>query len=762
MWFISVIPVISDFPRITIKIANSFRTKRTNMSQFRDFEGEFGSVKKYSLQELNSDKLIKRLRFEKAFNKDMNPDFQAILKNQPHKTSSKEEAGKGDPNYTFKSAKSKITLVGQGALALELEVAKRLKTAKEPKRKRNRVELAGRSELLEKLERKKHKKTNKGPKLIPMGQETQITLKEELAVEDEVFFDATQTMHTSDDSLKFMEVEGEVENDEDLEMEVEDDLEMEIEALETVENAGMNSADPQNEKGPDLLNESEELAGEDVNEENEENQENEIEPESTNGREQRPSPLDSSAVSLDVSLMKRTIMSQLSGKSFPLLEESSLAEPYHEVYGILKQTIKDYEGHSTLVVGPRGSGKSLIIDRALNELREIYHDLFITIKLNALLHSDDKIALREIARQLDTSSRSGDKTSTTFEQRAISDTFSNILLTLDSNAPGREYDEATEQPVPIVFIIDEIEKFTGSNKQTLLYNLFDLSQSSKIPICVVGVSTKITTGELLEKRVRSRFSQRTISIKRAPTIEDFWKNACLSLTVPHTLFDAFNDKTYPGAWNDKISELFTFPSGMKKVLYKIYFATKSYKDFNNCCMLPVSQISEACMFPQLEAFQKYLENQSPSYAQTIVCALSNLELLLVLAAARWIEKVDVPQVNFNLAYKEYKEMMKTFNKEATTLSSHTSHVDSNILASLKVSLKIWSPKVLRDSWANLFRMGILFDVVTSNNEVNVNNNYNMYKSVVLEDAKMMQLDITLEELGLLIEDLNSLKKLTKL
>ena len=107
-------------------------------------------------------------------------------------------------------------------------------------------------------------------------------------------------------------------------------------------------------------------------------------------------------------------------------------------------------------------------------------------------------------------------------------------------------------------------------------------------------------------------------------------------------------------------------------------------------------------------------------------------------------------------------MMKTFNREATTLSSNSSHIDSTVLASIKVSQRIWSPKVLRDCWANLYKMGILFDVITSNNEVNGNNNYNMYKETVIEDSKMLQLDASLDDLASLIDDSVSFKKLTRL
>ncbi|KAJ2938330.1 hypothetical protein O0L34_g13248 [Tuta absoluta] len=48
--------------------------------------------------------------------------------------------------------------------------------------------------------------------------------------------------------------------------------------------------------------------------------------------------------------------------------------------------------------------------------------------------------------------------------------------------------------------------------QTLLYNLFDVTQSQQAPMCVLGITNRIDVMDLLEKRVKSRFSHRHIFI----------------------------------------------------------------------------------------------------------------------------------------------------------------------------------------------------------------------------------------------------------
>lgn len=57
-------------------------------------------------------------------------------------------------------------------------------------------------------------------------------------------------------------------------------------------------------------------------------------------------------------------------------------------------------------------------------------------------------------------------------------------------------------------MLEEFDLFCTHHNQTLLYNLFDVSQSAQAPICVVGVTCRIDVVQLLEKRVKSRFSHR--------------------------------------------------------------------------------------------------------------------------------------------------------------------------------------------------------------------------------------------------------------
>lgn len=72
-----------------------------------------------------------------------------------------------------------------------------------------------------------------------------------------------------------------------------------------------------------------------------------------------------------------------------------------EILNIMTRAVQG-ESNSLLLLGGPGSAKSAIITAALNRLKQEYPDSgsFYTIRLDGQIQTDDKIALKEIARQL--------------------------------------------------------------------------------------------------------------------------------------------------------------------------------------------------------------------------------------------------------------------------------------------------------------------------------------------------------------------------
>lgn len=450
-----------------------------------------------------------------------------------------------------------------------------------------------------------------------------------------------------------------------------------------------------------------------------------------------------SADSSDISFIQSTIKKQL-------LRPTRIAHhsQFNEIYKMMENTIDQKEGSSTLVLGPKSSGKSMIINKALSLLTESYPQQFVTIKLNSSIHNDDITAIRAIASQLD-SFFASKGANIKVEFRKLNTTFKNILNVLNHE----------DIKIPIIFIFDNLETFTIGNKQILLYNLLDLTQTSTTPILVIGTSSKFTTRELLEKRVRSRFSQRLIIITKVPQLDEFISNCVENLKLSQNDIDKLTNPNLGAQWNSQFEQLLFTDSQFKQQLVQNFNSVRNVKSFNNAMMLPILKLTSSSPLIDDTQVAIYQKTQITNPIQEMLNSLSNLELLMVVAGARVIEKSKLVSINFNLAYKEYVTMIKELNLKKSQANS-SSMMHHSIMANVKVNIKIWDIKVMKNCWITLYKLGLLLDYVPNTVEggvLIVNSN----KYFILEDSKMVQLDVTLMELSKYLGD-SFLKPLTKL
>lgn len=139
--------------------------------------------------------------------------------------------------------------------------------------------------------------------------------------------------------------------------------------------------------------------------------------------------------------------------------------------------------------------------------------------------------------------------------------------------------------------------------------------------------------------------------------------------------------------------------------------------------------------------------------QSAVCSLSDSELLILVAAAKWIEKFESPTVNFNLAFCEYISLMKESDSVANASFS---------INNMKVNKKHWSKKALRNSWEVLFKCNLLVEPLSTLSTQSASTERRAIKTVVIDDNTMVLLDITLDELNVLVGDSRLAKKLLRL
>lgn len=140
-----------------------------------------------------------------------------------------------------------------------------------------------------------------------------------------------------------------------------------------------------------------------------------------------------------------------------------------------------------------------MITSTLNELlaSKEFRSNTLLVNLNGFIHTDDALALKSITRQMNLETVVEGKVFTTFAD--------NLAFLLECLKSGDRMRSKS-----VVFTLEEFDLFCGHSNQTLIYNLFDVAQSAQAPICVIGLTRRYDVIELLEKRVKSRFSHRQI------------------------------------------------------------------------------------------------------------------------------------------------------------------------------------------------------------------------------------------------------------
>ncbi|KAK5721900.1 origin recognition complex subunit 4 [Elasticomyces elasticus] len=353
-------------------------------------------------------------------------------------------------------------------------------------------------------------------------------------------------------------------------------------------------------------------------------------------------PQSSTFSSSQLATLQSVILEQLTGKRpFPL---SNLSDEYTKVSTLIAQTVTAGESNSMLLIGARGSGKSALVNQILREQAVEYEGDFHVVRLSGFIHTDDKIALREIWRQLGRDLEGEDDKS--LSSRNYADTLTTLLALLSHPADQGREQEAGQVTKSVVFILDEFELFATHPRQTLLYNLFDIAQSRKAPIAVLGLTTKIDVSEGLEKRVKSRFSHR----------EGCKSVLCLS-ELSEDEQKALGDSGE--TWNALMEDLLE-TEGMIQHLRRLYYTTKSLPEFASSMLLPLatmftdgSDTDSAAVLAHLTTTLHYPLG-APDSKLAIMSSLSTLHLALLICAARLTNIYNTDLVSFALAYEEYK------------------------------------------------------------------------------------------------------------
>jgi origin recognition complex subunit 4 len=227
------------------------------------------------------------------------------------------------------------------------------------------------------------------------------------------------------------------------------------------------------------------------------------------------------------------------------------------------------------------SGLSQLVDRALAQASGEISP--IVIRLSGHIQRNDRLAIREIAWQL--SHQTGKQITLDDE-----DDGGNLVVNedemdqQDASLPPPAYlpsliSTLPSQSKPVVVILDAFDEFALHGRQALLYCLLDTAQSCRVGsglngLAVIGVTNRVDTIDLLEKRVKSRFSGRMLRTAGPRTVRDWWSLTSAILTTPLCKDDDVNG--WKGLWNGSVNRVLEERS-VKTALHETWALVKDVR-----------------------------------------------------------------------------------------------------------------------------------------------------------------------------------------
>ena len=324
----------------------------------------------------------------------------------------------------------------------------------------------------------------------------------------------------------------------------------------------------------------------------------------------------------------------------------ALEQHVEELVNLVSRTVETGENNSALLIGPRGCGKSAVTQAALDRLGARFGGRVCVARLHGLVHDEQKVALKEIARQLCLANG--------LEFSRVASYGENLSFLLDMLRECQSADKT------VLFVVDEFDAFAQRSKQTLLYNLLDSMQNAQVRACVLGLTSRLDAVEMLEKRVRSRFSHRQLFILGMREAEEADSVIASFLAVPRLLSESAPEASgrMTRALGDALGD------GRLAKLVRSVFTLRNdaqfFVDLAFQAVLVASKTAPDCPAP---AYQHWIDayrrmRLSPGLDE-LAAGLTVLDLFLLVASNRMVDARGAELLTFDMVYGEYRRMTLT-------------------------------------------------------------------------------------------------------
>ncbi|KAJ3350844.1 origin recognition complex subunit 4 [Entophlyctis luteolus] len=280
----------------------------------------------------------------------------------------------------------------------------------------------------------------------------------------------------------------------------------------------------------------------------------------------------------------------------------------------------------------------MVVRKALGMFPE---NKFVAVWLNGLVHTTDRLAVKEIVRkfqmeaQIDCAKPSN-----------VSDCLRFVIETLNLGS---------KENVPVVFVLEEFDLFALHPKQALLYTLLDISQTCVNPVFVIGTSQRQDALDLLEKRVKSRFSHQLIFTHASRSIIDYKRILLDALTLRE--HDRVSDCNYSTAFNQKMEQLFE-NSVIDTIIDSIEKGCADLGSLFRIFTLQLLNLTKDSPFMTTEGLKAAYASQLTSPLQDVFNGLSPLEQMLVTAIKHCIKR-EIHVFNFEIVNEFYRDFLAT-------------------------------------------------------------------------------------------------------
>jgi len=201
----------------------------------------------------------------------------------------------------------------------------------------------------------------------------------------------------------------------------------------------------------------------------------------------------------------------------------------------------------------------------------------------------------------------------------------------------------------VIFILEEFDLFAQRPKQRLLYSILNAMQSTLTQAAVVGLCCRLDAVELLEKRVKSRFSNRKL-LFLPPPAENLFKLLRDVLLLPVSGSNC--DSTFLLKWNENTSKVLEesmqdfmshFIASDLSPHHILDLALRALCNIDKKGLLTVADFKVARMSLHRQLMNEGLRN------------LSVLELYLLVCMKR-LESKEQDIYNFSGVFKEYNHL----------------------------------------------------------------------------------------------------------